>query len=69
MIRQEVHVIEQPDMGHVISGDCWCEPRVFFDLNNIVVQHCDWIAYPHDLVVARRNEQPGWLTGILNEIG
>ena len=82
--RQQFLVVHVADYmtGHYLHNDCWCEPTIYWlaatktvdpvtgetSLPILVIEHNDETFTPHeDILVARENE-PDWVTELLDSL-
>lgn len=73
--QDEYHLISIPDVGHVPSLDCWCEPAVIYYVDAPegaglikVIEHDEPSKKVHALVLKHRDEHPDWVTAIFDEV-
>ncbi len=67
-----LHVVTQP-VGHVMSVDCWCEPKdmewsVIDGHRVLVVYHQDDSPHHHRAILAERDRAQDWITLLLNAV-
>jgi hypothetical protein len=71
--RNEVHLTETLN-GHVLSTDCWCEPKkIYWHTNShgilmFVVEHDDDTLMPHIAVLVDREFERDWVTVLLDSL-
>jgi len=74
MIREEIHLFDPPNLGHIDSPACWCEPFVshwrhpLTDDLLILVWHVDHEKLYRQEVTARRTIKHDPISVLLDEI-